>query len=148
MGITNTLSEFEDKFHTRELVILDTKHWTWSLRPSQVTIGSGILSLKRECFALSNVSIEEFCDLKAMIKVIEQTLFNAFEYQKINYMMLMMLDKQLHYHVIPRYENMISFNSSKWIDTSWPSVPDLGVEVSDMSELITIKKYLEEKKVL
>jgi len=44
-----------------------------------------------------------------MINVIETTLVKNFYYSIMSYLMLMMVNRQIHYHVIPRYESNISF---------------------------------------
>ena len=103
------MEDFNNKFKTEELKIYESKYWVWSLRPVQATLGSGVLSLKRECPVFSELNQEEFCDLKNIIKVIEKTLKITFNYDVMNYLMLMMVDNQVHYHVIPRYERTIDF---------------------------------------
>ena len=57
---------------------------------------------------------------------IENVLKKLFKYDKINYLMLMMVDNEVHYHVIPRYENDILFEGQKFTDTGWPGMPDLS----------------------
>lgn len=119
------LSEFQEKFKVVEYKIYESKYWIWSLRPHQATLGSGILSLKRECIVFSELNPEEYADLNDIIKVIEPTIKKAFSYDALNYLMLMMFDKHVHYHVIPRYEKKILFNEKEWTDDSWPAVPAL-----------------------
>src|SRR5690554_6450742 len=98
------LKEFQKKFRVNEFKIYETDFWIWSLRPHQTTIGSGILSLKRECSTFKELNQEEFCDLKNIVKVVENNLEDIFNYDVINYLMLMMFDKHVHYHIIPRYK--------------------------------------------
>ena len=131
--------EFEEKFKVNEYKIYESEHWVWSLRPVQATLGAGVLSLKRECPVFSELNQEEFADLDNMIKVIEKTLKTTFNYDIMNYLMLMMVDKQVHYHVIPRYERTIDFAGTSWKDSGWPGVPNLaGEEI----EVITLKEIL------
>jgi diadenosine tetraphosphate (Ap4A) HIT family hydrolase len=64
----------------------------------------------------------------------------------MNYLMLMMKDKQVHYHVIPRYNKIINF---KWIeckDTGWPKAPDMkhGLEFST-EQFNKLKNILKDK---
>lgn len=142
------IDSFNEKFKVDDYKIYDTQHWTWSLRPHQATLGSGILSLKRECASLSEVTEAEFADLKKIVLIIEGSLSNRFDYDVINYLMLMMFDKQVHYHVLPRYENDREFNNQKWNDEQWPAIPPLmGEAVSDekANELIqAIKETIKE----
>ena len=37
----------------------------------------------------------------------------------------MMIDKQVHYHIFPRYEKPIKFLRQTWKDQNWPAVPAL-----------------------
>src|SRR5690554_6165870 len=101
------LNEFKEKYRVNNYKIYESEHWVWSLRPHQATIGAGVLSLKRECKAFSELTTEEFVDLENIVKIIESSLKTTFKYDVINYLMLMMFDKQVHYHIFPRYENSI-----------------------------------------
>lgn len=129
------MNEFKSKFKTDEFLIYESKYWIWSLRPVQATIGAGVLSLKRECPVLSELNQEEFSDLNDIIKVIEITLKKTFNYDIMNYLMLMMVDKQVHYHVLPRYERSIDFAGISWKDLGWPGVPSLAGDDIDNSKL-------------
>lgn len=131
------LNEFKEKFRVNDYKIYETENWVWSLRPHQATIGAGILSLKRECPAFSELKPEEFVDLGNIIKIIESSLKKTFGYDVINYLMLMMFDRQVHYHIFPRYESSIIFKDEEWKDESWPAVPAL------MGDKVTEKKAQE-----
>jgi diadenosine tetraphosphate (Ap4A) HIT family hydrolase len=137
------LNEFNRKFKVDEFTIHESKYWTWSLRSYQATLGAGILSLKRECLAFSELRKEEFANLKSIIKVIEHTLHKAFNYDVINYLMLMMFDKHVHYHILPRYEKPVEFLAAKWEDDSWPNIPKLIGEDFDKKLLDEIVLYIK-----
>ena len=141
------MDEFKKKFKTEELLIHETEYWVWSLRPVQATLGAGVLSLKRECPVLSELNQEEFCDLNNIIKVIEKTLKATFNYDIMNYLMLMMVDKQVHYHVIPRYERTMDFAGISWKDSGWPGVPNLAGNELDMHELQEIQNAIKENMI-
>lgn len=142
--MSKIMDEFKSKFKIEELLISESKYWIWSLRPVQATLGAGVLSLKRECPEFSELNQEEFCDLKNIIKVIEKTLKITFNYDVMNYLMLMMVDKQVHYHVIPRYERTIDFAGTSWMDSGWPGVPNLTGNELDMHELHEIQNAIKE----
>lgn len=146
--MATNLDRFISKFKTHELLIYQSKYWAWSLRPVQATIGAGVLSLKRECLFLSELNQEEFTDLNDIIKVIEITLKKTFNYDIMNYLMLMMVDKQVHYHVIPRYERTIKFAGISWKDSGWPGVPNLAGDELDMRELHDIQNALRENLIV
>ena len=126
------IRDFQEKFKVKEYKIYETEYWVWSLRPHQATVGAGILSLKRECANFSELNQDEFSDLANIIKVIEPTLKNTFNYNVINYLMLMMLDKHVHYHVFPRYDHSLEVLNTVWKDENWPAIPPLvGENYSD-----------------
>lgn len=140
--MSDVLNAFNDKFKTDDLKLYESTHWIWSLRPAQVTLGSGILSLKRECAAFSELEREEYADLQEIIPVIENTLKQTFDYDIMNYLMLMMLDKHVHYHVIPRYEDKIDEVGQIWHDKGWPGVPDLSGDVNRAEILKEIRERI------
>ena len=120
-----TPKDFQKKFGINKYKIYHSRHWIWSLRPHQSTCASGIVSLKRECPTLAKVKSDEFNDLKNIVVVIESTLKDIFNYDVINYLMLMMVDKHVHFHIFPRYKHKINFLNETWIDKNWPDVPDI-----------------------
>lgn len=126
MTETRTLEEFRAKFRVEELKILENGSWTWSVRPGQPTLGAGILSLNRHAGKFSDVSAEEMKDLAEMVGTLEVTIKQAFDHAIMNYLMLMMVDHHVHYHVIPRYEGTRSFAGREWVDNGWPALPVLG----------------------
>ena len=71
---------------------------------------------------------------------IETGLQEFRHYQRINYLMLMMVDKDVHFHVLPRYDTTQSFEGADYPDPGWPAVPDLSSAVTpsehDMSRLV------------
>lgn len=142
--MSKTMEDFKNKFKTEELLIFETEYWVWSLRPVQVTLGSGVLSLKRQCLVFSELNQEEFCDLNNIIKIIEKTLKKTFNYDIMNYLMLMMVDKQVHYHIIPRYGRTIDFVGLRWKDLGWPGVPNLAGEEMESRSLNEILSAIKE----
>lgn len=146
--MSKIIDEFRNKFKTDEFLIYESNYWSWSLRPVQATLGAGVLSLKRECPVFSELNQEEFCDLNNIIKVIEKTLKETFNYDIMNYLMLMMVDKQVHYHVIPRYERTIDFAGISWEDSGWPGVPNLADNELDIHELHEIQNVIKENLIV
>lgn len=120
---THTLDEFKLKFCVDELMIIDTGMWTWSLRPEQPTLGSSIISLNRYALHFSDVSSKEMADLADLIKIVERTLKVTFKPDIINYLMLMMVDHHVHYHIIPRYKVERKYDGVSWVDNGWPTLP-------------------------
>jgi diadenosine tetraphosphate (Ap4A) HIT family hydrolase len=126
MTETRTLEEFRAKFRVAELKVLENHSWSWSVRPGQPTLGSGILSLNRHAGKLSDVTAEEMQDLAELVGALEGAVQSAFDHRIMNYLMLMMVDHHVHYHVIPRYEGVRTFARLEWDDSGWPALPVLA----------------------
>lgn len=136
---------FNAKFQVLEMEIARNRSWTWSLRPVQATIGAGILSLNRYAESMSSLSPTEGEDLILMMGTIESTLKRSLNYQKINYMMLMMVDLHIHFHVIPRYSDIINFEGIVWKDNGWPALPRLDDNKDSVSKdvLTNLRDHLK-----
>ena len=128
--MSNTLAEFQDKFRVAECSIFSNRSWTWSLRPAHPTLGSGILSLNRFATAFGDITAQESADLGQTVATIERAVAKTFENQKINYLMLMMVDAHVHFHVIPRYSAPRDAFGITWEDVGWPALPDLKQDQS------------------
>ncbi len=126
MSETNTLEAFRAKFRVDELQVLSTGAWTWSIRPGQPTLGAGVLSLNRFALHLSDVRGEEMHELAGLISTLENAVKKTFNYNIMNYLMLMMVDHHVHYHVIPRYDGPRDFMDLQWLDTGWSGQPALA----------------------
>jgi diadenosine tetraphosphate (Ap4A) HIT family hydrolase len=107
-------------------LICEYSHWVVLLRPRQVTLGSLVLAHKGDQTRPGDVFPEAYAELSQIKTAIENTLRSAFGMQKINYLMLMMVDKEVHYHVIPRYPAPVNFQGVEFEDTGWPAIPQLG----------------------
>ena len=133
---------FNTKFRMEELLIIQTDYWRWSVRPIQCTVGAGVLSLKRPAKAMSELTEEEGADLIYIMKLVESALMRTFNYDKINYLMLMMIDFHIHFHVIPRYSRDIEFSGQIFKDLGWPKPPLLEAEPVSDKVLISIRDSL------
>jgi len=91
------------KFNYPDSLIREYNHWVILLRPKQITVGSLVLASKSNAENLSQLSPESFIELTVITKHIEEILYGKLNCQKINYLLLMMLDKHVHFHVLPRY---------------------------------------------
>lgn len=115
------------RFGYPETLIREYDHWLVLLREPQATLGSLVLCEKSAATEFSAISTESFQEMKAVVADIENALKAAFAYDKINYLMLMMVDPNVHFHVIPRYAQARSACGLTIPDPGWPLVPQLGV---------------------
>ena len=113
-------------FDYENLLIKEYNHWYLLLRKKQVTLGSVILIEKDFKKNYGKISLKSHMEFGLIAKNIEYALKSLFCYNKINYLMLMMVDPEVHYHVLPRYSKNVIFNKIKFIDTGWPGLPDLN----------------------
>jgi diadenosine tetraphosphate (Ap4A) HIT family hydrolase len=63
--------------------------------------------------------------LPLAIRQIENGLKAFRPYDRINYLMLMMVDPHVHFHVLPRYQRAPEFDGQHFSDAGWPGPPDL-----------------------
>lgn len=105
--------------------IAQSAHWTVLLRPRQPTLGSLVLVCREDVKAFSDVSAAAFADLQQVVQGIERMLRAVTGYERINYLMLMMVDPDVHFHVIPRYSSPREFAGQVFPDTGWPGPPQL-----------------------
>lgn len=118
-------------------LIREYRNWVVLLRPKQPTLGALVVVHKSAATALSDIDEQSFAELKIVTDHIEKTLGNLFAFNKINYMMLMMVDPHVHYHVIPRYEQTKEFAGIESVDAGWPALPQLGDDIGFAEAVMT-----------
>ncbi|MGE0811307.1 MAG: HIT family protein [Immundisolibacter sp.] len=104
--------------------------WTVLLRPRQPTLGALVLVCDEPATAFGQVSAAGYADLAEATRRVEAMLGTAFFYDKINYLMLMMVDPDVHFHVLPRYAAPRAFAGRAFADSAWPNAPDLAVDLA------------------
>lgn len=129
-----------------ENVVREYNNWLLLLRRKQITIGSLVLVVKEEYTSISQLTDDAHCECRYIIKDIETNMKNIFNYDIMNYLVLMMVDKHVHYHIIPRYKEEVSFNGIEYRDVEWPNPPNMN-KIQNMSddEYRHLYKYLTDK---
>ena len=117
------MNDTMQKFGYPNTCIKSFQHWVVVLRPQQVTLGSMVLICQEEAHAFSQISQEAFAEFSLVIREIETVVSQTFSYDKINYLMLMMVDPHVHFHVIPRYKHERRFSHQQFFDQGWPGPP-------------------------
>lgn len=117
------------KFGYPESCIAQTPSWLVLLRPQQVTLGSLVLVCREPVTAFGDVSVQAMAALPPVLKNIERLLKDEVHYQKINYLMLMMVDPDVHFHIFPRYEGAREYHGLSLTDAGWPGPPRLDQAV-------------------
>ncbi len=109
--------------------IAELDHWAVMFRAQQPTLGALVLACKEPVQAFGAVSPEGFAELGEAVAAIETMLAAAVGYEKINYLMLMMVDPDVHFHVLPRYAGEKAHGSLVVPDAGWPGPPRLDAHV-------------------
>jgi len=134
-----------EKFGWPRTVLREFDHWLVLARPAQPTLGSLVLAAKSHATAFSELPAAAHAELATVTAAIEKALQKAVSYSKINYLMLMMVDQEVHFHVIPRYEGEREWNGATFVDAGWPKLPDLGAAVAlDEPDLERLVSWLKE----
>lgn len=132
------------KFGHPASLVFETAAWSVLARPQQPTLGSLVLVCKEEATAFSELSADAFGDLQGVVGRVEAMLRTVVGYERINYLMLMMVDPDVHFHVIPRYEGVREHAGQSFADAGWPGPPALAQAVSlddrAMAELVSALK--------
>ena len=92
-----------EKFGYPATLVREYAHWVLLVRPAQVTAGSLILAAKSDATAYGALPPAAFTEQGVIIAELEQKLRKTVKMDKINYLMLMMVDPHVHFHIFPRY---------------------------------------------
>src|SRR5690348_12484313 len=129
-----------EKFGYPATLLAEFEHWVVLLRPAQVTLGSLVLAAKSEAEAYHELPRDAFAEQADAVGAIEAVLADFCAYERINYLMLMMVDPNVHFHVIPRYSEARRWNGSDFPDAGWPGPPrlELAIKLDDeaIAELV------------
>lgn len=132
------------KFGYPATLIAEFKHWVVLLRPSQPTLGSLILAAKSDETAFGDLEPAAHSELATVTRTIESALKAAVNFQRLNYLMLMMVDPHVHFHVIPRYEGSRSEAGISCLDAGWPKLPELGAAITlDADQIGSLVHWLK-----
>jgi diadenosine tetraphosphate (Ap4A) HIT family hydrolase len=137
------MNETITRFGHPDTLIAEYEHWVVLLRPAQPTLGSLVLAAKGDATAFSELAPPAYQELGTAIRDIEDALASAVRYEKINYLMLMMADPNVHFHVIPRYLGERQAAGLSIADTGWPKMPVLGDAVElDPAQMEALVEWL------
>ena len=122
MGTANATAA---KFGHPATVIREYRHWVVLARPQQPTLGALVLVCTDSARAFSQISTSAFAELAQVTADLDAALAKVFQPDKLNYLMLMMVDPDVHFHVLPRYQAPRDFAGRLHTDTFWPKPVDL-----------------------
>ena len=134
------------KFGWPETLVAVFDHWVVLARPAQPTLGSLVLAAKSDATAFGDLPGAAHAELSVITATVEKALTRAVSFARLNYLMLMMVDPHVHFHVIPRYEGAREWpkgetGAREFVDAGWPRLPDLGqavtLESDDLAALVS-----------
>jgi diadenosine tetraphosphate (Ap4A) HIT family hydrolase len=126
------------KFGYPATLVAQYRHWLVLLRPDQPTLGSLVLASTGEERRFSDLPADAFAELGQAVRDIERALAAAVRPDKLNYLMLMMVDPHVHWHVIPRYDGLREACGMTIADAGWPKLPQLGEAVKLSPDRISL----------
>lgn len=137
------MNETIRKFGHPATLIGETEHWVVLLRPAQLTLGSLVVAAKSDAAAFGELPAAAHADLATVTRRVEAMLREAVDYQRINWLMLMMVDPHVHFHIFPRHEGMRGFGGLTLADPSWPGPPDLKAAIAlEPAQIETLRDWL------
>jgi diadenosine tetraphosphate (Ap4A) HIT family hydrolase len=124
-------------------VVKEYLHWVVMIRPGQVTLGCTIIAAKSDCVSLGELTPDEAAQLPQVISDFERAVRRIAPASKFNYLALMMVDPNPHFHALPRYAAQVDRDGVAWTDVAFPNPPDLrSVPESTAEQLEVIRHWL------
>lgn len=115
------------KFDYPGQLLKEYEHWVVLLRPVQLTLGCVIIAAKSDVTSLGALQPAEMAELPRVIGEFEALMRDGFGAEKFNYLALMMVDPNPHFHAIPRYKGPVAYGGQTFEDSLFPKAPQLDV---------------------
>ncbi len=142
-------------FQEKEWLLLETPSWSLYLADIQDYVGRCILVLNRHCGNISELTTQEWLELKDIIDRLEVLYIDVLGADLCNWSCLMNdfykdsePNPHLHIHVRPRYSEPIVINNHDYADTEFAHHYALKKKVELLDEdrcvlFALMKRYLE-----
>jgi diadenosine tetraphosphate (Ap4A) HIT family hydrolase len=102
-----------------ETVVETGSTWTIAVNLNQNLLGKALVILNRQCQSVTDLTIAEWTDLHAQLRRLRVALDVLFEPDQYNDAFLMNLDRQVHLHVVPRYQAIRTWFDQQFDDPHW-----------------------------
>jgi len=138
----NRIWDPEGKY--KEGFLKEYDNWVLEVSFRQHTLGCFIIFAKRKVERISELTIEEFAELKEVMLEIENALssIETFKPKRFNYLQLGNGLHRLHFHGIPRYESERQFNNITWEDKAWGHPPIWSKTEISAELIVAIKQEI------
>ena len=132
MDINSTLQ----KFDYPKMLLKEYNSWVVLLRPVQLTLGCTVIAAKSFATSFGAINSEEMGELSGVIRDFEVVMRRDFCAEKFNYLGLMMVDPNPHFHAIPRYKEPSEYAGQIFYDSLFPKPPQLDISNHCSDELL------------
>jgi len=132
----------EEKY--KDGFLKEYKHWILEISFRQHTLGCFIIFSKKEVERISELTVEEFSEIRKVMHDMERALSSTkvFSPDRFNYLQLGNTLHHLHFHGIPRYETNRNFFGITWKDQTWGHPPEWSKKDVSRDLIIAIKSEL------
>lgn len=114
-----------ERFAYPHAVVREFDHWIVLIRPVQTTPLSCVIAARSAVVGLGELSATECAELPSVIRQYEAAVRRIAPAVKFNYLALMMVDPNPHFHAIPRYAFPFSIEDHRFLDPYFPEPPDV-----------------------
>lgn len=125
IGNGASLNSTIEKFGYPATLVQEYAYWVVLARPAQLTLGSLIVAAKSELTDFGALPAVYFAELKQVAADISSASQTLVRHEKLNWLMLMMVDPHVHFHLFPRYQGSRQAAGLQIEDQDWPGPPDV-----------------------
>jgi diadenosine tetraphosphate (Ap4A) HIT family hydrolase len=106
-------------------LVREFEHWVVLIRPVQTTPLSCVVVARADVSSLGELSAEAGGELPLVIRGFEAAVRRIAPAVKFNYLALMMVDPNPHFHALPRYAAPLSLGGVGYSDADFPRPADV-----------------------
>lgn len=106
-------------------VVHEYRHWVVLIRPVQPTPLSCVIAARSDVGSLGALDRDEGAELPLVIRDFEACVRRIAPARKFNYLALMMVDPNPHFHAIPRYADPVRLEQGEYRDAAYPGLADV-----------------------
>lgn len=133
------------KFGYPASLIREYDHWVVMVRPKQITFGCVVIAAKSAGTSMGALTPVEAAEFPRIASDFERAMKRLAGAEKFNYVALMMVDPNPHFHAIPRYARDVSIDGITFSDGTFPKPPDLNAaHALDAKQIESIRRRLVE----
>src|SRR6218665_314539 len=114
-----------ERFGYPDTSVREYEHWAVLLRPVQTTPLSCVIAARASVLSIGSLNESAGAELPRVIRDYEATIRRIVPAEKFNYLALMMVDPNPHFHAIPRFIAPVVLNGTAYIDACYPKPPNV-----------------------